>query len=397
MGSKRKPNSHLKSQTKKNKIQNSQNFTLETIFDRFPNLSDDILKYLDEKSLANCVEVNRKWHTTIANQRVYIIAKIQTWSRYSKQFSKEWSMAFVKTPLEFLRRLANYILEYQYFECEYKPSSLESDSLCCKCLINAPLHVAALHGDIELFKHIAVKTNNKSPKNCLGKTPLHLAAFKGHLQICKWYIKYTEEVNIRDDNGCTPLHDAAHGGQLETFKYLLDNGANSYFCANEYGVVTTLHFAAKGGSYEICRLLVSKGMAVDDSCDAFGNTLLHLAAFGSYEICKMFVEVFEGLDVNTKDIDGKTPIHVAVEENKLETVRLLFKEGGDLDSRTNEGDTPLHAAARYGHTEVVKFILSNVVDKNPVNDNGDTPLRETTKNGFIELRKLFFNKGKINI
>ena len=78
-------------------------------------------------------------------------------------------------------------------------------------------------------------------------------------------------------------------------------------------------------------------------------------------------------------------------------MRLLFKEGGDLNSRTDEGDTPLHAAARYGHTEVVKFILSNVVDKNPVNDNGDTPLRETTKNGFMEIRKLFFNKGDINI
>ena len=158
MGYKRNPNDHLKSQTKKIKIKNSQKFTKETIFDRFPNLSDDILKHLDDKSLANCVEVNRKWQTTIANQRIYVIAKIQKWSRHSKQFSKEWSMAFVKTPLEFLRRLAEYIMEYQYFECEYKPSSVESDSFCCKCLVNAPLHVAALHGDIEVFKHIVLKT-----------------------------------------------------------------------------------------------------------------------------------------------------------------------------------------------------------------------------------------------
>ena len=74
-----------------------------------------------------------------------------------------------------------------------------------------------------------------------------------------------EEASNRDDNGCTPLQDAAHGGQIETFRCLLDNGADSLFSANEFGV-TTLHFAAIGGSYEICRLLVSKGMAVDDSC-----------------------------------------------------------------------------------------------------------------------------------
>ena len=369
MGFKGKKERLIKSQRKKDGTQESLKFTMEIIFDRFPMLSDDILKYLDEKSLANCVEVDRKWQETIANERVYLIAKIHKWSKNSKQFSKEWSMAFVKTPLEFLRRLAEYIMDYQYFESEYKPSSLESDSLCCKCLVNAPLHVAALHGDIGLFKHIVVKTENKSPRNCLGKTPLHLAAFKGHLEICKWYIKNTEEASNRDDNGCTPLHDAAHGGQLETFRCLLDNGADSFF--SEFGL-TALHFAAIGGSYEICRLLVSKGMVVvDDSCDEFGNTVLHLAAFGSYEICKMFVEVYEGVDVNTKNFDGKTPIHVAVEENKLETVRLLFKEGGDLNYRTDEGDTPLDVAARYGHTEVVKFILSNVVDKNPVNDNGD--------------------------
>ena len=89
MSSKRKPNSHLKSQKKKSKIQNSQKFTMETIFDRFPNLSDNILKHLGGKSLANCVEVNRKWQATIENQKVYLIAKIQKWSTNSIRFRKE--------------------------------------------------------------------------------------------------------------------------------------------------------------------------------------------------------------------------------------------------------------------------------------------------------------------
>ena len=70
MGSKRKPKRHLKSQVKKSKVQNSQNFTMETIFDRFPTLSDNIFESLDEKSLANCVEVNKKWQFTLANKKV---------------------------------------------------------------------------------------------------------------------------------------------------------------------------------------------------------------------------------------------------------------------------------------------------------------------------------------
>ena len=118
MGFKGKKERLVKRQRKKDGTQESQKFTMETIFDRFPMLSDDILKYLDEKSLANCVEVDRKWQETIANQIVYLIAKIQKWSKNSKQFSEEWSMAVVKMPLELLRRLAEYIIEYEYFECK---------------------------------------------------------------------------------------------------------------------------------------------------------------------------------------------------------------------------------------------------------------------------------------
>ena len=70
MSSKRKPKRHLKSQVKKRKVQKSQNFEMETIFDRFPTLSDNIFESLDEKSLANCVEVNRKWQATLANKKV---------------------------------------------------------------------------------------------------------------------------------------------------------------------------------------------------------------------------------------------------------------------------------------------------------------------------------------
>ena len=84
MGSKRKPSRHLKSQVKKSKI---QNFTMETIFDRFPTLSYEIFDNLDQKSLANCVEVNRKWQTTIANQRVYLKKKFKKWSKHCKQSS----------------------------------------------------------------------------------------------------------------------------------------------------------------------------------------------------------------------------------------------------------------------------------------------------------------------
>ena len=57
---------------------------METILDRFPTLSDNIFESLDEKSLTNCVEVNRKWQNTLENQKVYLKMKIQKWSKHCK-------------------------------------------------------------------------------------------------------------------------------------------------------------------------------------------------------------------------------------------------------------------------------------------------------------------------
>ena len=75
MGFKRKPKRHLKSQAKKSKVQNSQNFTMETIFDCFPTLSEDIFESLDEESLAKFVE---KFHLNPAIRRTTKCSKCQT-------------------------------------------------------------------------------------------------------------------------------------------------------------------------------------------------------------------------------------------------------------------------------------------------------------------------------
>ena len=164
---------------------------MEIIFDRFPTLSDDIVESLDEKSLANCVEVNRKWQTTIANQKVYLKKKIRKRSKHSKQFSKEWNMTLVKIPLELLRQLSKYIMDHKYFECDFRfqHPKLVPYLCCCQCLEFSPLHVAALHGNFELFKHIEVKTKNKSPENGDGRTPLHASAYNGCSKVCEIIIK----------------------------------------------------------------------------------------------------------------------------------------------------------------------------------------------------------------
>ena len=67
-----------------------------------------------------------------------------------------------------------------------------------------------------------------------------------------------------------------------------------------------------------------------------------------------------GIDVNSKDPSGYTPLHLACENGHKEVVQLMLKEskelGIDVNSKDQYGSTPLHLACENGHMEVVQLM-----------------------------------------
>ncbi|MBN7559492.1 ankyrin repeat domain-containing protein [Mycobacteroides abscessus] len=54
--------------------------------------------------------------------------------------------------------------------------------------------------------------------------------------------------------------------------------------------------------------------------------------------------VASGADVNAKDDQGYTPLHLAVAADSAEVVRLLLDSGAEVDAVNNKGETPLRCA-----------------------------------------------------
>uniref|UniRef100_A0A1L8EDK2 Putative 26s proteasome regulatory complex subunit psmd10 n=2 Tax=Haematobia irritans TaxID=7368 RepID=A0A1L8EDK2_HAEIR len=107
------------------------------------------------------------------------------------------------------------------------------------------------------------------------------------------------------------------------------------------------------------RSFIVKGKTMDlDNCD---YTALHYAARnGNEEICKLLINDGKA-DVNAVTKGGATPLHRAAMMGHLNIVKLLLDAHANVDKKDEDGQTALHRSAIGGHLEVSKILL----EKNP--------------------------------
>ena len=60
--------------------------------------------------------------------------------------------------------------------------------------------------------------------------------------------------------------------------------------------------------------------------------------------------------INSKDIDGWTPLLWPAKKGGKEVVKLLLGMGADINAKTKDGRTPFSVATDNRHTAVVKLL-----------------------------------------
>ena len=143
-------------------------------------------------------------------------------------------------------------------------------------------------------------------------------------------------MNAKSNNGATPLDFTVNHEATEVADLLRENGGKS-------GAEDSIHVAATFGVVEAVKQ--------------------HLAA---------------GVDANTKNEFGGTPLHNAAVNAETEIVALLITAGADVNAKDEVGMTPSHTAAFEGHKEVVELLVEKSADVNakaePFLVKGVTPL-----------------------
>ncbi|MDD5139305.1 MAG: ankyrin repeat domain-containing protein [Verrucomicrobiales bacterium] len=157
-----------------------------------------------------------------------------------------------------------------------------------------------------------------------------------------------------------------------------------------------IHNAARHGEIRKIKMLLWLNPDLVNSKDIYGNTPLHIAANGG-SVDELALLVDYKADVNAKSNNGGTPLLFASYANRQDEAEWLLAHKADINAKNDKGETPLQKAAALNNKDMVEMLLANKADVNAKDNDGMTPLHWAAKYAKKDLVELLLtNKADIN-
>jgi ankyrin repeat domain-containing protein 50 len=237
------------------------------------------------------------------------------------------------------------------------------------------MHVAAKAENWIAFDFLVAAGADINAWDTNGDTLLHTRANRQHdSAIINKLLQYNANFEARNSKGYTPLQAAALKGNREMFFLLLERGAN--ITVETPRGESLLHITAPCNEdyLEILRVLLQRGLSANAISNR-GWQPLHQTAFSgtgspdisldkSYEHLKLLVS--QGVDINavTESAEKETALHLATRASipRPAYILLLLSLGADVNAKDAEGKTALHLAAARGRESLFRILLENGAD-----------------------------------
>ena len=141
-----------------------------------------------------------------------------------------------------------------------------------------------------------------------------------------------------------------------------------------------------------------EGVSID-SCSRWGQTRLHEAIkYSDHPLRHVQTLVALGADVNaTCGGQQHSPVLTAVTQGKIEIARYLLDAGaelGDLNTRDKDSDTPLHVAAENGEVKGIRFLVERGANIHARKGRmSGTPFTRAVINDHVEAVRYLVQQG----
>jgi ankyrin repeat protein len=285
-------------------------------------------------------------------------------------------------------------LEWQEMRATVRLALLERNDDSLNQMIRA-----ASDGDVDSVRSLAARGLDLNACNYDGRTTLHLAAAEGNARVVELLCQLGADATIRDRWGNTPIKDAIDGSYDAVIDALRAHGITLEVAQP---ALLLCEAAATGDLQRLTKLLAN---GVDPNTgDYDGRTPLHLAAAsGNLRVVEFLVG--QMADVSVADKSGAKPVDDAIAHQRTLVTQLLIASGshpdelamaqrlaraaeiGDveqakfliemgvwIDTADYDGRTALHLAARAGSLSTVDYLIGAKADMDASDRWGNTPL-----------------------
>ena len=226
---------------------------------------------------------------------------------------------------------------------------------------------------------------NQTSRDSRDYTGLHLAASHRHDCMVALLLDNGIRTDLQHRYGQTILSHAANYNLESSARLLIERGINTQ-------IEEAIHTAALCGHDRILRyLLDSDTRTPSKKRHAELNALCSASCFGEESTIQLLLQ--RGADVNGHDADGRSPLHHALShpsrsplhhalshrrriysEGYKDAMSALLNAGADLEARDRDGATPLHLAINGAPVDVVKILLDKGANLAAKTNRGQTPM-----------------------
>ncbi len=106
------------------------------------------------------------------------------------------------------------------------------------------------------------------------------------------------------------------------------------------------------------------------------------------------IEDLEGIDLNQIDPNGDRPLHVAIQNRRIDWLKSLLAHGADPHLSDDQYQTPLHRAIQMNlDTDIIELLLQPDIKVNAKNKDRRTPLDDAIEQKNVAVVKLLLDSG----
>jgi ankyrin repeat protein len=198
-------------------------------------------------------------------------------------------------------------------------------------------------------------------------------------------------INIKKNDSCNIIHDLIKFDNLESFKKLIYSDFNKDLKFNAKDSIgnAPIHYSVMSTNQDFLKLLLKQKNVKIDSENENGMNIFHLSCQnGNDKILNYLLTLEETKDFIYKTSKiGYSPLHYAVNSCSTQCILKLIDYESKLSNIQDvNGDTPLHIAIRKNNIQII-YYLSNLTDLNLFNKKNEV-LKNLMKN--IDFKSFFF-------